>query len=162
MKKDADTCRIAPVLEEKEAFQVLAMSRIFNTESCMTEIPKFWTWFYENGYQKIVCGMFGICHHAAPDGKDFTYSIAAPYDGRTPIQDGFEVLTVPAHTWAVFSCVGAMPQAIQQMWPRIDTEWLPGSGYEKLNDFDIELYTQGDLQSPTYESFIWIPVKRKN
>ncbi len=129
-------------------------------ETCTAEIPKFWTWFFENDYQKIIPGRFGVCHHTTPDGKSFTYSIAAPYVGRTPIPDGFEVLTVPAHSWAVFSCIGQMPQAIQEMWPRIYNEWLPGSGYEKLDDFDIEHYPPCDLQRPDYETFIWIPVKR--
>lgn len=161
MKNNTDhIAALTPSIEPKESFQVLAMSRVFSTETCMAEIPKFWSWFLENGYQKIVCGMFGMCHHAAADGKSFTYSIAAPYDGVTPVQEGFEVLTVPAHTWAIFRCVGAIPQAIQSMWPRIYSEWLPGSGYEKLKDFDIELYTMGDLESPNYESFIWISVKK--
>ncbi len=151
----------APVIENREAFQVLAMTRQFSAENCTAAIPEFWTWFRENGYQKIICGMFGICHQPSADGKSFSYSIASPYDGKSPVSDGFEVLTIPAHTWAVFKCVGAMPHAIQNMWGRVESGLLQGFGYERIYGFDIEQYTPGDLQSRSYESYIWVPVKKK-
>lgn len=151
--------QMEPAIGTRPAFRVLALSRKFRSADCMAEIPKFWSWFYENNHQRTICGRFGICYGAAADGTEFRYAIASPYQEGEPVPEGFEVLTVPAREWAVFPCVGPMPDAIQQMWKFIYSEWLPNSGREKLNDFDIEEYTPGELQSSGYRSYIWIPLK---
>ena len=77
------------------------------------------------------------------------------------VPEGFEILHIPEHTWAVFKCVGAMPKAIQDMWGRIYREWLPAADYELVPDFDIENYLPGDPASPNYVSEICFPVKKK-
>jgi AraC family transcriptional regulator len=79
----------------------------------------------------------------------------------TDIPGGFETFAIPAQTWAVFKCVGAMPKAIQDMWKRVYEEWLPNSDYELNSTYEIEMYTSGDTDSPDYVSEIWIPVKKK-
>jgi|LSQX01.2.fsa_nt_gb predicted transcriptional regulator YdeE len=61
-------------------------------------------------------------------GKDFDYYIAAPSDMAVP--EGLVEYTVPSCTWAIFTCVGPMPTAIQALQKRIISEWLPSSGYE--------------------------------
>lgn len=71
------------------------------------------------------------------------------------------LITIPELTWAVFSCEGAMPEAIQKMWRRIYTEWLPQANFTFVDKYDIEYYTEGDIESSTYESEIWIPVVAK-
>lgn len=149
-----------PIIEEKAEFQVLAMSREFHEESCMAEIPKFWTWYYESGYGKIVPGVFGVCHSFQPDKQTFRYAIAGFYDGASPVPGDFEVLTIPAQTWAVFRCVGPAVTSIQKMWKHIYGQWICSSGYEALTNFDIEQYTAGDLTSLEYEAYLWIPVKK--
>ena len=81
-------------------------------------------------------------------------------EGQT-VPEGFEVWHIPKCTWAVFKCVGAMPLAIQEMWNRIYSEWLPQAKYELLPSYDFELYTDGDTSSPDYVSEIWLPVRKK-
>jgi AraC family transcriptional regulator len=68
---------------------------------------------------------------------------------------------VPATTYAVFECVGAMPAAIQKLQQRIVAEWLPTSGYEYAPAPDIEVYPEGDQQSDTYYSEAWLPIVKK-
>jgi len=48
------------------------------------------------------------------------------------VSDEFEVVTVPARTWAVFPLVIERPgeQSIISIWKRIFPEWFPNSGYE--------------------------------
>jgi len=77
------------------------------------------------------------------------------------IPAGFQILDIPAASWAVFPCVGPMPDSIQNLWKRIYSEWLPTSGYELVPGYDLEMYSQGDVDSPDYKSEIWLPVKRK-
>jgi AraC family transcriptional regulator len=53
-----------------------------------------------------------------------------------------------------------MPGAIQKVWNRIFSEWLPSTGYELENKPQIEFYYPGDSQSEGYKSEVWIPVKK--
>ena len=47
-----------------------------------------------------------------------------------PCPNEMEERVVAAATYAVFECEGAMPDAMNDLWHRILTEWLPSSGYE--------------------------------
>ncbi|WMJ21966.1 AraC family transcriptional regulator [Paludicola sp. MB14-C6] len=146
---------------KKDAFQVVVKSRIFKEETSATEIPKFWTEYFNSGVAEKVCGAMGICAAETCNKKDWKYGIGCDKKLVQEIPDGFEVWNIPANTWAIFHCVGAMPKAIQAMWKRIYSEWLPSSNYELLPDYDIEFYTEGDNSSEDYVSEIWIPVKEK-
>lgn len=69
---------------------------------------------------------------------------------------------LPAHLWARFACKGPMPGAIQNVTRQIYSEWLPTNGvYEVAQNVEIEMYNEGDITAPDYESEVWIPVKKK-
>jgi AraC family transcriptional regulator len=73
----------------------------------------------------------------------------------------WDVLRVPAGTWAVFTAVGPFPQALQNTWARIAAEWMPTSGYEFREGPQI-LWNEGpDTTRPDFRSEIWVPVVRK-
>lgn len=146
---------------KREAFNVIAKMRVFAKDNNQTEIPKFWNEYYKNGLDKKVCGMIGICEQAEDDKTSWRYGIGCEEKYVEEVPEGFEVLHLPAYTWAVFTCIGPMPSAIQDMWKKIYSEWLPQANYELIPDIDFELYTEGDNQSEGYESEIWIPVKEK-
>ncbi|MEN6316609.1 MAG: AraC family transcriptional regulator [Clostridiaceae bacterium] len=146
---------------KKDALKVLAKIRTFTPENSKNEIPKFWTEYFSDGSSNQVCGMLGICEQVKTGSEEFRYGIGCECEPGSIIPDGFEMLTIPAYTWAIFKCVGPMPDAIQNMWTRIYSEWLPQAEYELISGYDIELYTDGDTQSKDYVSEIWIPVKKK-
>jgi len=146
---------------QKEKFTVIAKTRMFTEENSKTEIPAFWDEYYENGLNKLVCGMMGICTQAEAGCKEWKYGIGCEYKYVMNKLEDFEVIEVPSYTWAIFKCVGKMPDAIQNMWKRIYSEWLPQSNYELISDYDIEFYTDGDNSHDDYISEIWIPIKVK-
>lgn len=74
--------------------------------------------------------------------------------------EGFRKNTIPARTWAVFECKGAMPNAMQDLWHKIVSEFFPTSGYQPTCEMDIEAYTAGDMSSSDYCSEIWISVTK--
>jgi AraC family transcriptional regulator len=147
-------------IETKQTFTVIGTVREFNSDTSYSEIPKFWTEHYSNGGNKQVSGKYGICFENSMDSKIFKYMIADDYNGgEIPI--GFEIKEIPANTWAVFPCQGAMPNALQEVNTRIWEEWLPNCReYEIADNYDIEMYSNGDMNSPNYYSEIWIPVKK--
>lgn len=152
---------------EKEAFQVLARVETHSVarEQNVNTIPDFWTRAHEDGTVKKLLELtddksyiYGVCYgNTSQDNQTFEYAIAAKYTGDE-IPEGFCVREIPARTWAVFSCTGPMPWAIQDMFHRIVTEFFPASGYEPTYEMDIEAYTAGPMTAEDYQSEIWVPV----
>ena len=158
-------------IEEKAPFSVIERVEIHSTENAenLKSIPKFWERSDADGTLERLSELasdkkyiFGICY-ANPDksAKTFEYSIAAKCDDSIPVPEGFRKTEISAKTWIVFTCFGAMPNAIQGTWHRIVTEFFPGSEYTPTYEMDIEVYTEGDMSSPNYQSEIWIPIKKK-
>jgi AraC family transcriptional regulator len=146
---------------QRDSFRVVAKTIRITCEKSGTEIPKFWSEYFSNGLGKKVEGMMGICAPKDPESYEFEYGIGCEEKYAKEIPEGFNVITIPAGTWAVFKCVGAMPDAMQNMWKRIYSEWLPQASYEMLPTYDMELYTDGDNSSSDYISEIWLPVIEK-
>lgn len=80
---------------------------------------------------------------------------------REPVAEKWEVLAVPASTWAVFTARGKFPDALQNVWGRIYAEWFPMSGYEVSDGPEILWNESKDTSLPDYHSEIWIPVVKK-
>ena len=74
--------------------------------------------------------------------------------------DEFDVVEVPALTWAIFSSTGAFPAIMQDTWGKIVSEWLPSSDYELVEAPEISF--TGDMSdSSNVYSEIWIAVQKK-
>jgi AraC family transcriptional regulator len=157
-------------IEEKEAFYVLEKVETHSIENGqnLTSIPAFWGRAVEDGTLTKLETLaddtytFGICYNN-PDknAQTFDYSIAVKCGEATMTPDGFRKTKIPARTWVVFQCIGAMPNAIQDMWKKIVSEFFPTSEYQPTYEMDIEAYTQGDMDAPDYRSEIWVPIVKK-
>ncbi|MED0968005.1 AraC family transcriptional regulator [Bacillus paramycoides] len=73
----------------------------------------------------------------------------------------FKQLEVAASTWAIFEAIGPFPDALQNVWGRIYSEWFPSSNYELAEGPEILWNEQKDITSSTFKSEIWIPVLKK-
>ncbi|MGM9637610.1 MAG: AraC family transcriptional regulator [Eubacteriales bacterium] len=154
-------------IEKKEAFTVIANQRTFSYEVAKEAVPRFWQEHFQSGKGKTVMGMYGINVDETMGKDTFDYLIADPYTQGSEVSDGFVVRTVPAFTWAVFPCKGAMPTALQDVNTKIFTEWLPAlRDYEFAAGTCVEYYDdptkypKGTLDE-NYYCEIWIPVKPK-
>lgn len=148
-------------IEQKPAFAVVVRTKVFGDDAT-TEVPAFWDEYRAQGLDQRVSPNVGVCGGADPVSKTFRYGIGRQVRPGAKPPEGFEEWTIPAHTWAVFTCRGAMPDAIQSMWKRIYGEWLPQAKYELISaSYDFEYYTEGDMDAPDYVSEIWAPVREK-
>ena len=150
-------------IEKKPAFKVMGVSKIVGYGNGYSEIPKFWDEVFAKPDNKIM-GVYGVCLDDEIMGDEFRYMIADDYNEEMAKAEGFEVKEIPARTWAVFPCRGAMPQALQNVNTQVFNEWLPASNYEIAGGFNIEFYTDETkyalgAQDPEYYSEIWVPVK---
>lgn len=156
---------------KKEAFKVLekVSKQSIDDEQNKNTIPDFWTQSHQDGtvYKLLELtpdktNIFGVCYGNVPNNKKtFDYSIAALYEDGTQVPDGFRVNEIPARTWAVFECIGPMPDAIQQTWHKICAEFFPTAKYKPTYEMDIEAYPAGVMNAPDYKSEIWVVVEEK-
>lgn len=150
---------------KKEEMHIIGFKKWFSTEndSQLSEIPKMWDSVTELIKKRITelsnnDGVVGLCADMYDGG--FDYWIGCMSDEVCP--EDLDEITIPASLWAVFEVVGSMrplPNAMQDIWKRIYSEWLPNSGYEHAMLPEIEYYPSGDMMADDYKSEIWIPVK---
>jgi len=112
-------------------------------------------------------GSLGVCGEWDLADQTFTYLIAVERQPGQVYPEGTRRLSVPAATYVVFPCVGAMPTAMHETWKRAYAEWFPGSGYEFNGGPDFEVYPRfdpddprGDPDSPECYSEVWIPIRK--
>ncbi|MBQ4435262.1 MAG: AraC family transcriptional regulator [Clostridia bacterium] len=153
-------CIMEYKIEQWEAMDLLVHAKDFHAETSEKEIPKFWDEYYENEAYRKTPGYLGVCAQQKTDSDEFRYGIGCKASDVNGVPEGFEIIHIPAYTWAVFTCVGPMPDAIQAMWERIYKEWLPVSDYELIPDYDIENYLPGNPSSKDYVSEICIPIRK--
>ncbi len=154
-------CIMEYKIEKWEAMDLLVHAKEFHAENSETEIPKFWDEYAGNENLRTIPGYLGICMQQKAGGDTFKYGIGCKASDADGVPEGFEIIRIPAYDWAVFKCVGPMPDAIQAMWEKIYKEWLPVADYELIPDVDIENYLPGDPSLQDYVSEICIPVKKK-
>ena len=159
-------------------FRLIGFERIFDNETAYAEIPKFWDELCEryanhvyagnapaNPYEQAIVdnciGEYGVCIDDV-GGNRFRYLVAGRYAGGE-VPEGMVLHEFPRGDWAVFNCVGALPQALQSVNTRIFREWLPGNPeYELCGNATVEWYdcVNGEKTDPDYHSAIWVPVKK--
>lgn len=161
------------------SLKVIGFQKEFTFEEAYKEIPKYWDEICEkyaknvyagnppaNAYEKALIdnciGEYGVCIDDIGD-KKFRYLIAGKYCGGE-VPQGMVLYEFPMGEWAVFDCVGPMPEALQSLNTKIFSEWLPGNpDYEISGNANVEWYdcVNGEKTDADYHSAIWIPVKRR-
>lgn len=156
-------------IEQKENFKMFGASAEINAADGKPyiEIPAFWTKCISDGTVDRIRAAAGLeenaqIHGALYNFRDgvFSYMICY-YEQEDGIPDGYQELSVPALTWAVFT-TGLYPDGegdVQSIWKRIGPEWFPTSNYEHADGPEFEMtYYRGNNM---YEMEVWIPVVKK-
>ena len=102
-------------------------------------------------------GLLGVSF--CDDGKFKGYMVGVATSAPCP--ENLVERVVPEATYAVFPCVGALPEAMQTLQQRIVQEWLPSSGYEWAARADVEVYLDEDMSSPSCRSEVWLPIVKR-
>lgn len=155
---------------EKPAFKVIGKTETHSIDESQNKntIPDFWYKVHRTGIIETLLKnasdktyVFGICYGNTHTNKEtFDYSIAVECDENITVPEGYTVNEIPARTWIVVECTGAMPEAIQKLWHEICTEFFPVSEYKPTYEMDIEAYPTGDMTSSDYRCQIWIPIEK--
>lgn len=158
-------------IEKRDAFQVVCKRKSVGkpqAANATPDITAMWQEFGKDGTmarlisympeKPVMKGLLGICFSAEFNAKQFPYGIGVEYDGRK-VDDDLEVVTIPAHTYAVFTSKGKMPDAFIETYQRIVTEFFPQSTqYEYAESVEFEVYSSENVSDPNYKCEIWIAV----
>ncbi|POZ57405.1 Regulatory protein SoxS [Lysinibacillus sphaericus] len=154
---------------EKEKFQVVGVKRTYNcqTGENLQGIPQFWNELNGQGMDEQlftlnngqIKGVLGVCvpDENYKDNHLIDYWIATDHVGEVP--ENMLAMEVPASKWVVFEVRGPMPDAMQNAWKKIFSEWFPSNPYEPAGTAELEVYTEEDPSSENLYSEIWIPIK---
>lgn len=162
-------CRI----ENKAAFKVVGVSKRFKNDDT-DSVPSFWAEsFADKSLSKLTeqtgnQNFMGLCGDINDETGDFLYMIGVFADENTKTE-GFTVLEASEATWAVFRSDDydeePMGATLEQLYERAYSEWLPSSGFEKVDVpegeiYDMEMYLQTGT-GKFYEE-VWLSVKKVN
>lgn len=161
-------------IEKREAFKVICKKKQVNKpqgDTAAADISAFWNECSTNGTMDQICryakfdhlhGVLGICFSGEMADSGFPYGIGAEYNGVSVTDKGFDIIEIPAYTYAVFQCRGKMPDAFKDTYKQICTEFFPQSStYEYGSGIELEVYPSADTQNPDYTCEIWIAVNEK-
>lgn len=161
-------------IEKRDALKVVCKKKQVNKpqgDTATADISAFWGACSTDGTMEKLCkyasfdklhGILGICFSGEMADSGFPYGIGAEWNG-TPVTDaGFDLVEIPAYTYAVFQCRGKMPDAFRDTYKKICTEFFPQSNtYEYGSGIELEVYPSADVQNPNYTCEIWIAVNEK-
>lgn len=162
-------------IEEMNAFKVICRREQIRKPEDVTataDISKFWRKCNTDHTTERICryfpekprlgGLLGICFSLDIDGNVFPYGIGVEYDGRPVTDADLEIVDIPAYTYAVFTCRGAMPDAFVKTYKQIVSEFFPQSErYEYAGGIELEVYPSDKTDDPNYTCEIWIAVNEK-
>jgi AraC family transcriptional regulator len=163
-------------LMEKPAFDIIGKSRQSSTvnKENYIALPKFWGEFKASKDYKTVLDLMtakpgvvtgdtllGVCiPNEDKNLEEFIYAIGIEKTGKN-VPAGFELIHVPATTWAIFDVTGPAAKSVQDTIDRIYGEWFPSTGYEEAPVPELEVYFKGNMDSSNYRCQIWVPVIKK-
>lgn len=155
-------------IAKKPEFKIVGVSKHVTTKNGenFKIIPEFWNETCKKGvYEKLqkkagALGVLGVCYGFNKEQEEFNYMIAIEGDKVEGLDD-YDVVNIPACTWAVFESIGPIPDAIQEVTRRIFAEWFPATKYEHRGAPELEVYLPGDPNAEDYKSQVWIPIVEK-
>jgi AraC family transcriptional regulator len=106
-------------------------------------------------------GVVAVCDDLDPsraEGTELDYYQGVITSAAAP--EGTVTLPVAAGTWAVFGVSGPVPEAIQNLWRDVFTEWFPSNPYRSRPGPEI-LRTSLSPDGTEADAELWLPVERE-
>lgn len=159
-------------IEEKEAFRIVGIKKrvpiLF--KGVNPDIASMWESLDEAAIKQLkelsnaapvglISASTNFSDGRTEENGEFDHYIGAATTKHCP--NHLSQLEVPASTWAVFEAAGSFPDALQEVWGRIYSEWFPSSHYEQIEGPEILWNEHKDVTSPSFKSEIWIPISKK-
>ncbi len=154
-------------IESRDEMRIVGLIRHFKApENNELDVSMFWNKIHSDGsYDRIanladgdIQGVHGFIH--VIDNETVDYIIAA--FSKQEVPEDMEAYTILKSKWAIFEGKGSVGAAIDGLWKRIYSEWLPSTRYTHAETIEIECFQYGDNKNDEDFKFeIWIPIMIK-
>jgi AraC family transcriptional regulator len=102
--------------------------------------------------------MYGVMCNYDPKSGEFDYLASMQTPDAKDLPEGMTALDIPEQTYAVFATT--LPQEVET-YQRLESNWLPQSGYRRTYGPEFELYgEQFNPSDPNSMLHLYIPVAR--
>ena len=158
-------------IESEEAFSIIGKSGFFNSDSIEENneiIPALSKEYFNSdefirAYNDSKCQgktikVYGFRDEDTKDGDKliFRYTIGILND-KSKENDNMDIVEIPAMKWVKFKCTGKMPQAMQNLWYRVYSEFIPFSSIKLNESITLEV---SELNTEHETSYLWIPIRQ--
>lgn len=153
-------------IEKKNSFRLIGKSTKIScaNNEHYKNIPAFWNECQKNGvYSTLISldtnnpkGLFGLFSFYDENTNEIEYSIMVVSNENLPC--GFTEMQMPKTMWAIFDCIGTVPQSIHKGWNYLNEEWLVKYPFKHAPCPELEWYSDKNAYSEDYLSQIWIPI----
>ncbi|MDK1341853.1 AraC family transcriptional regulator [Streptomyces sp. 378] len=111
-------------------------------------------------------GVVAVCDDLDPSRAegtelDYYHAVITSAPAPAPAPEGTTTLPVPPGTWAVFTTSGPAPEAVQELWRDVFTEWFPSNPYRTRPGPEI-LRTALTDDGTKADAELWLPVERES
>lgn len=159
-------------IEKWPAFTTAGFKTRVKTAEVYDRVPVIWQQAWQDGsIQKLfdLCavadsrpsGLLGIAaggQWGNSEEMDYYLSVTThvddPFCKAVEVPSEMVTFEFPEATWAIFDASGELPGAVQEIYQRFYTEWLPNSGYGLADLPAVECYMQENRQE------VWIALTR--
>ncbi|MDR1067506.1 MAG: GyrI-like domain-containing protein [Clostridiales bacterium] len=154
-------------VEEKDAFRIVGLKTRYESrlmdwakeipelwERCLSSMPEIVALMTKEPYSLIGVSVF-------PNEGGLDYYVSTATD--RPFPDGDEEWAeyiVPANRWAIFECVGSIPDSLSALKEKIAKDFSDEK-YDRSVTPCVEVYPEGDQKAPDYRCEYWIPLTDK-
>ncbi|GGE02966.1 AraC family transcriptional regulator [Paenibacillus nasutitermitis] len=165
-------------IETKESFEVFGMELVFrNDESgnAPNTPAQFWQLSHANGEVERLAAnagdlprfvsqdsykVHGICSYKNTGNDTFPYMLCSFKSGTSNV-NGYSTITIPAQTWVIFPSEpiawDAFDGTIETLYRRFYADWLPTSGYEQVDETELQVYGEG---AGLHSVELWFAVRK--
>ncbi|MEY8350685.1 GyrI-like domain-containing protein [Bacillus cereus] len=152
-----------PKIVTKEAFQAIGIPITTNNEietSTVGKIPHLWNHYYQNQVMnqipnknaQITLALYS--DYESDETGTYTYTIGMPVSSLDTIPENMKSLTMPTHTYAVFTTrKGPVSEIVYETWQDI---WNWSKENKRAFTIDFELYDERAIDPNNAQVDIYI------
>ncbi len=100
---------------------------------------RLWAWAVERGLTGKIELAVGACGKAPDAQGKVVYFAGLSFFDEPPASDGVEILNIEGGLYGSYRLVGPY-SGIAEAFPKLFSDWLPGSGYERDDRPALEIY----------------------
>lgn len=154
-------------IEKKQAFLIAGLSVKMNMKAKHSNIlTTLWKDLMEKEpfefYLSIGDGQsYGACYDLKAE-DNFSYMAGFDVKNKELAKsNGLEILEIPEADYAIIELNGKVPDCIHKGWEYVVGTFLPENGLKHAGTPDLEVYTEGDMDSNDYKMQLWVPVEKE-